>query len=54
MKTRNSFNNKVVDRSYKNTSSTESVNIRGIRPPFRVIDGNIVHASHDGHKWVWS
>lgn len=50
---RNSFNNKVVERSYKNTSSSETVNVNAINPPFRVIDGKMVHATHDGQKWVW-
>ncbi len=48
-----SSNNKVVDRGYKNTSTSETVNVNNINPPFRVINGEMVHAKHDGKKWVW-
>ena len=47
------INNAVVERNYKNTSSNESVDLSKVNPPFKVIDGKIVHATHDGEKWVW-
>lgn len=50
---RKSFNNTVVDRNYKNTESSQHCHVSKINPPFKMIDGKMVHATHDGEKWVW-
>lgn len=43
----------MTSRKYKNTAKSERISIGQVRPPFRVINGQIVHAKHDGTKWVW-
>lgn len=40
-------------RGNKSRTSTETVSPTKLSPPFRVINGEIVHATHDGKKWVW-
>lgn len=42
MKTRNSYNNRSIERGYKSTSKSETININQVSKPFNVVDGKIV------------
>ena len=47
-------NLKLKPRGYGSRTGTERVDVSSINPPFRVINGVLVYAVHDGKKWKWS
>lgn len=43
----------LKSRRYRSVNTSETINIKDITPPCRLVDGKIVNATFDGKKWTF-